>query len=153
MLHITQPPQRGSDAVRGGYQSDTRSDSRRAVAQDRGARSCHHQSCHGGAAERPCVAAGAGLFLFVSVHRLRFAPVGCCVCVLVAVRGFGGNGPLDGTLGLTARSTASPADYVAGETGSAKWKVAPRSTSPSAQVRPPCRATIRRTLANPMPVP
>ena len=32
-------------------------------------------------------------------------------------------------------------------------KVAPRSTAPSAQHRPPCRSTIRRTSGNPSPEP
>ena len=34
-----------------------------------------------------------------------------------------------------------------------KWKAAPRSTSPSAQTRPPCRSTIRRTSGRPIPEP
>jgi len=34
-----------------------------------------------------------------------------------------------------------------------KKKVAPLSTSPSAHTRPPCRATIRWTVARPIPVP
>src|SRR3984893_2655859 len=36
---------------------------------------------------------------------------------------------------------------------SVKKKVAPDPTSPSAQIRPPCRRTTRSTVANPMPVP
>jgi len=31
--------------------------------------------------------------------------------------------------------------------------VAPRSNAPSAQIRPPCRITMRRTFARPIPVP
>src|SRR5690606_4268104 len=37
--------------------------------------------------------------------------------------------------------------------GSVKWKVAPLPGSPSAWIRPPWRASTRRTLARPMPVP
>ncbi len=37
--------------------------------------------------------------------------------------------------------------------GIEKYTVAPRPSTPSAQVRPPCRCTIRRTLARPTPVP
>src|SRR6185436_2518706 len=37
--------------------------------------------------------------------------------------------------------------------GNETWKVAPRSTSPSARTCPPCRSMIRLTLARPMPTP
>ena len=37
--------------------------------------------------------------------------------------------------------------------GREKLNVAPRSGLPSAQVRPPCRSMMRRTLARPIPVP
>ncbi len=36
---------------------------------------------------------------------------------------------------------------------SVKKNVAPLSTSDSAQIRPPCLSMIRRTIANPAPVP
>src|SRR5690606_25552631 len=37
--------------------------------------------------------------------------------------------------------------------GSVTTNVAPRSTSPTAEMRPPCRTIVRLTLARPMPVP
>src|SRR6202000_551357 len=39
------------------------------------------------------------------------------------------------------------------EDGSVKWKRAPCPGWASAQTRPPCRVTMRRTLARPIPLP
>lgn len=57
------------------------------------------------------------------------------------------------------RARPCPAIYISynraslSGTGIAKWKVAPSPGRPSAQTRPPWRATIRFTIARPTPVP